>query len=446
MDEQSHVDGPAGSAESDSIGIRTRLGPIDAVITPPGSKSITNRAFLLAALASGRSPIAGALDSDDTQAMRQALETLGSEFGASTGGASTDNATGGAALAVRGTAGAISPGPLSISARDAGTVARFLAPVLTLGSGEYVLDASPQMRRRPMGPLIGALRSLGADIEPLNESDSLPIRVRANGLPGGRLQIDGSVSSQFLSALLLSGPLMNEGLTVSLEAPISRPYIDLTVDAMEAFGAMVRRDGYGSFEVPPVAGYRATDYVVEPDASAASYFLAAAAITRGRVRVLGLGSESRQGDMAMARLLEEMGARVSMSREATEVDCSGTIAGIDVDMSDISDLVPTIAVIAAVTSTPSRIRGVGFIRNKESNRIRAVADGLRALGSSVEEHPDGLSISPRPLHAAAIDSNGDHRIAMSFAVLGMAVDGLTISGYRSVSKTFPRFFEALDRL
>lgn len=427
-----------GGLTKDVIKIGPRRDPIDSVVTPPGSKSITNRALLVAALASGRSTITGALQSDDTEAMKLALGKLG---------ASIDRATNGTALHVEGTGGAITPGPLTVSAREAGTVARFLAPVLTLGAGEYVMDADPQMRHRPMGPLLTALRSLGADIEGITDRDSLPLLVRARGNPGGRIDINGSLSSQFLSALLLSAPLMAAGLMVDHAATVSRPYVDLTAEVMEAFGATVLRTGHDSFNVPFTNGYQARTYAVEPDATAASYFLAAAAVTHGRIRVLGLGSRSRQGDVGFAQLLEEMGARVEITTDSITVDCRARqLSGIDVDLRDMSDLVPTLAIVAATASSPSRIRGVGFIRNKESNRILAVAEGLRAFGADVTEEDDGLRISPRSSRPAVVHSHGDHRLAMSFAVLGLAVPGTVIHGSGSVSKTFPDFFEVLQGL
>lgn len=422
---------------TDAVAIRAGRGPIHAVVTPPGSKSLTNRAFLLAALAAGKSRIRGALDSDDTDAMLSAIATLGATCTWSPADSS---------WLVVGVDGVIRPGPLTVHARDAGTVARFVAPVLAIGSGEYVLDASDQMRRRPMRTLLTGLRALGVDFESLGLSDALPIRIRAKGLAGGRLKMDGSVSSQFISALLLAGPLMTEGLEILVENVVSRPYIDLTLDSMRAFGARVERDGYSRFQVSPIDRYRAADFVVEPDASAASYFFAAAATTRGQVTVEGLGSKSAQGDVAFAGILERMGASVVVTDQSISIDCRRPLHGIDVDMCDFSDLVPTLAVVAAIASSQSRIRGVGFIRNKESDRIGAVADGLRAMGSMAQEEDDGLSITPGPLHGAPIDSRGDHRIAMSFAVLGLVVEGVHIHGPGSVAKTFPGFFAALDAL
>lgn len=406
---------------------------VEARVALPGSKSLTNRALVCAALADGTSSITGALDADDTAAMIRGVSVLGASIGRD-----MDR------LLVTGTGGPPTGGPGEIDVGQAGTVARFLPPAAALGGKAYRFDGDPQMRRRSMGPLLDALRSLGATIDPAGAT-ALPFTISGGAAGGGVLDLPGHVSSQFSSGLMMAAPLMETGLRIALTTPlVSRPYVDMTAAVMADFG-VAAEVGDREVVVPP-GSYRATDHVVEPDASAASYFFALAAVTGGRVTVTGLGSDSRQGELELVRVLAAMGADVSLSPDRVAVKGTGVLEGITVDLSDMSDMVPTLAVVAAFADGPTSISGVGFIRGKESDRIGALAAQLRACGVEVEERPDGLEVRPAPLRHGVIDSHDDHRLAMAFTVLGLAGPGVTISDPACVTKSFPSFFEVVESL
>jgi 3-phosphoshikimate 1-carboxyvinyltransferase len=414
-------------------------GPLDAVVRVPGSKSITNRALLAAALASGRSRLTGALFADDTEAMLGALGALGA-------GISADRSAG--VIELSGTGGRLAPGPVAIDARQSGTTARFLLPVLAAGAGRYELDGHPQLRRRPMGPGVDALRAAGVAIEDLGEPGHLPVAVTGGGLHSP-VRVGGDVSSQFLSGLLLAGPLVPGGLTVEVTTPlVSRPYVELTTGVMESFGIQVINEP-AWFMVPP-DGYRAGSFAVEPDASTASYFLAAAAICGGRVTVAGLHPHSRQGDIGFADVLGRMGASVGWDTAGlTVLRGSGTrLHGIEADLSAISDTAPTLAVVAAFASGSTRVTGIGFIRGKETDRIAAVVRELRRCGIDASEYDDGFIVrpGPGPISPATIQPDDDHRLAMAFALLGLRVPGISIAEPGCVAKTFPGFWDALAAL
>ncbi len=406
--------------------------PPDATVRVPGSKSITNRALVAAAMAEGESTMTGALVADDTEAMVAAVEAIGA-----------DVARSGDTWTVNGVGGSMAPGEVRIDARQAGTVARFLPAVVAAAGGVAFIDADPQMRRRPMGPLLDALRTLGATVRERGEPGHLPAVIRGP-LTSATAALPGDVSSQFLSGLLLAGPLLPDGLVIALSTPlVSRPYAVMTAAVLRAFGA--RADiGIDQCSVQP-GGYRATDFQVEPDASAASYFFAAAAITGGRVLVEGLGRESVQGDVGFADLLGQMGASVSMGADRIEVR-GGVLHGVDVDLSHISDTVPTFAAVAAFADSPSRVRGVGFVRSKESDRIGAVVEELQRCGVDASEEPDGFIVRPGPVRPAIVDPHDDHRLAMAFALLGLRVPGIEIAHPECVAKTFPRYFDVLESL
>ncbi|MGI8759659.1 MAG: 3-phosphoshikimate 1-carboxyvinyltransferase [Acidimicrobiales bacterium] len=414
-------------------------GPLDATVAVPGSKSFTNRALVAAALADGRSVVEGALVSDDTTAMADALERLGVAVTTVDDGST-------ATVTVEGTGGRLPPGPADLDARLSGTTARFLLPFLALGAGRYRLDGAPGLRARPMGPQIAALRHLGATLEDGGDPGHLPVTVVASGLAGGSVQLSGAASSQFASGMLLSGPAMTEGLRLELAPPlVSRPYLAVTIATMEAFGVTVARSGDVSFAVKP-ARYRACRYAIEPDASAASYFFAAAVICGGRVRVPGLGRDSVQGDLAFVDILERMGAAVRRHPDVVEVVGTGVLRGIDVDMADCSDTAQTLAAVAVFASSPTRVRGIGFIRRKETDRIAAVVSELGRCGIEATEHDDGFVVHPGTVRPARVETYGDHRMAMSFALLGLRAAGIEILDPECVAKTFPGFFAALDRL
>lgn len=410
-------------------------GPVDATVTLPGSKSITNRALVCAALADGTSVLRGVLHADDTVAMVEALRTLGVEV----------TGTGHAELTVVGTpdrrAGAV-------DARQSGTTARFLLPVLALGEGTSTLDGDPQLRDRPMGPTFDALRSAGVRVEEQAGAGRLPVTV-AGPFRADALEVPGDVSSQFLTGLLLIGPAARDGLALTITTElISRPYVDMTVAVMESFGAVVDHHRFGGRETWHVAPepYRGTAYDIEPDASAASYAWAAALVTGGRVTVPGLHRASLQGDVAFADVLEQMGAEVTWHDDAVTVAAGTDLHGVDVDMAHISDTVPTLAALAALADSPTTIRGVGFIRDKESDRIAGPVAELGRCGIDAVATADGMVIRPGPLRPATFETYRDHRMAMAFGLLGLAVPGMAVRDPGCVAKTFPGYWDLLDEL
>lgn len=425
-------------ARPDPLPIIPLSAPVDGVVTLPGSKSITNRALVCAALAGGTSTLEGVLLADDTEAMIDCLTRLGARVG---GGVD--------ALEVSGTDGRLEHGPVSLDARLSGTTSRFVAPVLLLGEGAYVLDGAESLRRRPMGPVIEALEGLGAVVEASEGPGHLPVVVRAGPRShrGGRVEITGDVSSQFASGLLLAGPSFAGGLDLRLVGPVvSRPYLDLTVAVMQAFGARVTQPDERTFAVEG-SGYRSVaGYRIEPDASAASYAFAAAAITDGRVRIEGLGRRSLQGDLAFAGVLGQMGAEVTQGAGWTEVRGTGSLHGITIDMSDVSDTAQTLAVVAVFADSPTEVTGIGFIRRKETDRLHAVVTELRRCGIDATETDDGFRITPGPARPAVVQTYDDHRMAMSFALIGLRVPGISIADPGCVAKTFPDYWDVLAGL
>ncbi len=419
-------------------------GPLDAEVEVPGSKSITNRALLLAALAEGESVLDGALFASDTLALANALGESGIEVAA-------DGA--GRRFRISGVGGPLPGGGGSLWAELSGTTSRFIIPVLTLSPGTWTLDGAAPLRARPMGDLVSPLVSLGAGVEWLGEEGHLPVRIEGRVLSGGVIEVSGDVSSQFLSGLLLAGPLFGGGLELVVGGRlVSRPYVDMTVSLMARFGidvaVAVKSTPGGSvttWTVPP-GRYRATHLRVEPDASAASYMWGAAGVCGGRVMVRGLTTESLQGDTRFVDVLEAMGATVIRSSRGIEVRVDGRLSGVDVDMSDISDTVQTLAAVAALASGPTRIGGVGFIRGKETDRLSAMATELSRCGIGVEETDDGLVIRPGEPVRATVSTYDDHRMAMSLALLGLGGVGVDISDADCVAKTFPDFFETLEAL
>lgn len=410
-------------------------GPVDADVTLPGSKSYTNRALVLAALADGTSTLREALFSDDTEVMVDSLHRLGIPVTAS----SEERA-----FVVEGRAGRIPAERADLFVGNSGTTARFLTAVTALGHGEYTIDGVARMRQRPIQPLLDALRQLGVDAASVTGNGCPPVVVRARGLRGGRVRLAGNLSSQYLSALLMVGPCTDEGLELEVDGDlVSKPYVDLTVRAMQEFGATVQCDGYDRFVVPGKQGYRARTVAIEPDATAASYFFALAAVTGGRVRVRHLGLRSAQGDVRFVDVLEQMGCTVRREPDAITLEGPARLRGVDVDMNAISDTVQTLAAIAPLASGPVVIRNVAHIRHKETDRIHALATELRRLGVVVHEFPDGLAIYPSPVRPGTVHTYDDHRMAMSFAVLGCRVPGITIEDPGCVAKTFPDFFERL---
>lgn len=414
-------------------------GPLDATISVPGSKSITNRAAVCAALASGASTLVGALDSDDTEAMRIALGALGVVV-----------AVDSEAWRVEGLGGTFRAPAAPLDARASGTTARFLTAAATLADGPVVIDGAPRMRERPIDDLVDALRGLGAAIEILGRAGCPPVRVAGGGLRGGRTGIDASRSSQFVTAVLLAAPYAREDVVLAPKggAVVSRPYVDLTLQVMTAFGAEAAWDEDGrSLRVAAGRRYAARTFAIEPDASAAAYPFAAAAIARGVVRVPQIPAASLQSDFQLLGILEQMGCHVERSGDTVSVHGpTGPLRGVDVDMNDLPDAVLALAVVALFAEGATRIRNVANLRIKETDRLAALETELRKLGARARTGADWIEIEPGPLHGAAIDTYDDHRMAMAFALAGLRVPGVLIRDPGCVAKTWPNYFDALARL
>lgn len=422
----------------DPLAVLPAPGLLDADVRVPGSKSVTNRALVCAALADGRSTLRGALFADDTAAMLSVLGSLGIEVQANAGAG---------VIIVEGTGGRPAATDERIDVRQSGTTARFAVPMLALGERSYRVTAHEQMQARPMDATFDALTTLGAGIEPQARTGHLPVTVAGGGLRSGVIRVPGDVSSQFLSGLLLIGPCLPDGLVIKVTGTlVSRPYVELTVSVMEAFGAVVETPNASTFAVQS-GGYRGTDYDVEPDASAASYPLAAAAMVGGRVRVLGLTDTARQGDTAFAGVLAGMGASLTSDIQGTEIRAErGVLRGGTFDLTHFSDTAQTLAVVATCAREPVTVTGIGFIRRKEIDRITAVATELRRGGIEVRVDDDGWTITPGPARPAVIQTSEDHRMAMSFALLGLVAPGIEIAGPTCVAKTFPGYWHLLDDL
>ena len=420
-----------------TITIRPVETPVDVDVLLPGSKSYTNRALILAALATGRSTINGALFSDDTHYMADSLRRLG---------ISVAEDAGAMRFAVDGASGRIPATSAELFVGNSGTTARFITALLALGRGAYIVDGVQRMRQRPIAPLLDALCQLHVDAISLNGDGCPPLRVTTVGLEGGTARLAGDTSSQYFSALLMVGGIPRDGLRIEVDGDlVSKPYIDMTAATMRAFGVEMRNDDYRRFDVPGGQTYHPADYQVEPDASAASYFFALAAATGGRVRVLNLGINSGQGDAHFVDVLEQMGCTIIREENSLEVRGPTRLHGIDVDMNAISDTVQTLAAIAPLADRPVNIRNVAHIRHKETDRIGAVVTELRRLGVDVSERDDGLTINPSTIQPATIETYDDHRMAMSFAILGCAAPGITIRDPGCVAKTFPEFFDVLAK-
>ena len=420
------------------LAIRPR-GPLAATLRVPGSKSITNRAAVCAALARGESQLLGALESDDTEAMRQALCALGAAI-------DVDGTT----WRVRGVDGHVRA-PATLDARASGTTARFLTAAAQLADGAVIVDGSARMRERPIEELVRTLRALGASIEILGSCGAARrCASQAAACAAAGPRIDARRSSQFVSAVLLAAPYAREDVVIEPVGGVvvSRPYVDLTLEVMRAFGAECGWAA-GGRELVVAAGrhYRGCRYEVEPDASAAAYPFAAAAIAGGRVCVEGIAPESLQSDFRLVDVLAKMGCTVERGSQSLAV-CGpvGGLHGIDADMNDLPDAVLALAVVALFAQGPTRIRNVANLRIKETDRLAALERELGKLGARAKTGPDWLLIEPGPLHGAAIDTYSDHRMAMAFALAGLRVPGVVIRDPGCVAKTWPDYFEALERL
>jgi 3-phosphoshikimate 1-carboxyvinyltransferase len=399
----------------------------------PGSKSLTNRALLLAGVAAGRSRLIGPLVADDTEVMAAVLRALGARVTTVDGA----DGVGGAEIMIDGIGGAPA-GDADVYCGMAGTVGRFIVPMLAAGSGRFTVDAHPQLRRRPLGPVLAALRAQGAVID----GESLPLTVTATGLGGGEVDVDASISSQFLSGLLMAAPFARAASSLRFGALVSAPYLELTVDVMRAFGVRVQR-GDGVLRVAP-GSYRAAELEIEPDVSTASYFLAAAALTGTTVTLPGLDLDAtRQGDIELVSHLERMGCVVA-GRAPLSLTGPQQLRGVDVDMGNSSDVFMTLACVAPFADGPTTISGVGHARVKESDRVGATAENLRRLGITVDEGPDYLRVHPGRPHTARLPTFEDHRIAMAFSLIGAQVS-VELEHPMVVAKTCPTFFDLWRR-
>lgn len=441
---------PVTSTSPTQIEIKPAPRPVEAVIQVPGSKSITNRALLLAALADGESVLENALFSEDSHWFSECLRRLGIEV-------ESDSTQ--ARMIVQGKGGRFPVAEADLFVGNSGTTARFLVAAACLGQGTYRFDGVPRMRQRPIGPLLASLRLLGARFSFEGEPECFPLTVHAAGLRGGQTELDVTASSQYLTGLLMAVPYAAERVEIQLKGTlVSLPYIEMTLRMMADFG--IARDmgipdaghlvpdkgNYRNYSIPSGQKYRAQRYWIEPDASNATYFFAAAAVTGGKVRVPHLPAESLQGDVAFVDVLAQMGCEVTKTSDYIEVRGTGKLRGLDVDMNAISDTAQTLASIAPFADSPVNIRNIGHIRHKETDRINAVVTELRRLGAQVEESAEGMTIYPSTLRPAAIETYDDHRMAMAFSVTGLASPGVTILNPGCTAKTFPDFFERFEGL
>lgn len=420
------------------IEIQPTSKPIDATITVPGSKSYTNRALLVAAMANGVSTLTGALFSDDTHYMSAALRKLGVEIDAD-----EKRST----FAVHGNGGVIPASSAELYIGNSGTTSRSLTAYVSLGHGRFVIDGDAPMRHgRPIADLLDALRQLGVSARTQFGNGHLPVIIEADGLTGGKTRLDVSKSSQFLTALLLIAPYAKAGIEIEVIGNRTMPYIDITRSVMAAFGVQVINEDYKFFRIEGGQQYQPRVYNIEPDASNASYFFAAAALTGGRVTVEHLNLDSEQGDLEFVYLLEQMGCQITVSGTGITVTGPRQLKGVDVDMRTISDTSLTLAAIAPFADSKVTIRNIEHTRWQETDRIHAMVTELRKLGVPVIEHRDGLEISPAPITPAAIDTYKDHRMAMAFSLVGLKANGIRINDPECVSKTFPDYFQVLREL
>jgi len=420
----------------DSLEILPVSRPVTGRIRPPGSKSLTNRALIIAALARGESRLSGVLESVDTQVMIDSLRRLGIPV-------QVDSVA--KTFQMTGQGGVIPVDQASLWCENSGTSIRFLTALCAAGSGQYRLDGNSRMRERPIAPLITALSGIGIQAACELNNGCPPVEIRSHGLPGGRIPVSGDLSSQYLSALLMAAPAAAAPLTVEVTGElVSRPYVDMTLDMMRAFGAEVTEPRLNHFEIS-AQPYQGRDYDIEPDASAASYFFAVAAVTGGEVTVEGLNGNALQGDVRFVDALVRMGCSAEWGENSVTVR-GGELTGVDIDMNEISDTAQTLACVAPFASGPTRILNVAHMRLKETDRVSAVVTELRRAGLQVEEHADGMTILPGTLRPTEIQTYDDHRMAMSFSLLGLRVPGIRIADPQCTSKTYPEYFDDLERL
>ena len=405
----------------------------------PGSKSITHRALLSAALARGESTLHGCLDCEDTRLTAAALTQLGATVRRR--GQRT------LVLGIPGTAPPF-PGRRELYLANSGTSFRLLLSFAALQRGAFLLTGSPRMRERPIGPLVQALADLGVEVSCVEKQGLPPVVVEARGIAGGTVGLEGKESSQFVSSLLLSAPYAQKDVVIEVEGDlVSKPYVDITLEVMEKFGVRVDRSGYRTFRVASGQEYTPQEMDIQGDVSSASYFWAAAAVTGGEVTTENIHpSGTPQGDIRFLDLLERMGCRVERGADRVRV-CGGRLRGVEVDMSAMPDMVPSLAAVALFCRGRTAIRKVGHLRFKECDRLHAIALQWRRLGATVEEHDDGLILQGNAaLSGAVVNPQGDHRLAMSLAVVGLRVPGVRIENERCVSKSFPHFWDLWESL
>ena len=414
------------------IAIRTKKY-IKATIEAPPSKSYTNRALLIAALAKGKSIIKSPLFSDDTEYMISALN----QFGVRTKRKSKD-------IIVYGTGGRLEHPKSQVFVGNAGTTMRFLTTLSCLIDGQTILTGEKRMHQRPIKDLLDALQQLGARSESNNGFP--PVKIYGGTFNGGNIKLKGNISSQYLSSILMCSPYAKHDTTINITGGMtSKPYVDVTLDIMKDFGVSVKNINYKKFAIKSGQFYRSRNYTIEGDASNASYFFAAAAITKGRIKVKNINPNSKQGDIKFVDLLKKMGCKVKKGIGFVEIQ-GNSLKGIDVDMNNMPDVVPTLAVTSLFSDSTTRIRNVLNLRIKETDRLRALEIELRKLGGDVKESEDGITIKRRRLHKAIIETYNDHRMAMSFAVAGLAISGVRIKNPACVKKSFPDFWKKFEQL
>ena len=414
-------------------------GPINCVVEVPGSKSLTNRALLIAALCDREVRLSNVLFSDDSRHFMDCLINLGFKV------ESDENAK---TVIVRGNKGVIPNRKAAVNVGSAGTAARFLTALLATSSGEYLVEASRQMAARPMRPLIEALKSLGAQFEFLGRPDCLPFRVKGAGSPDGVVTLEAEISSQFLSALLIVGCLGKTGLKIEIAGELAaKPYIEMTLRMMANFGVEVETGDFRIFKVT-AQRYIGKDYLIEPDVSNACYFWAMAVLTGGSAMVKDIPLDSLQGDLQLLRILKQLGARIGDKKNGIYIEgpAGGVFPGIEADLSAAPDQTMTLAAMAPFASSPTAIRNVGLIKFHESNRIAAITNELQRIGIQADELDNGILIHPGKPHSAAIETYDDHRMAMAFALTGLRTPGLRIKNPDCTKKTFENYFEVFDRI
>ncbi len=407
----------------------------DSTLTVPGSKSYTHRLLIAAALSEGRCTLTNALRSEDTDLTLGALRQMGIEI-----------ATHGTTIEIHGRSGRFRPATEPIHLGNSGTSMRLLISTACLGEGDYLLTGTPRMQERPVQPLIDALTQIGAEVESINGTGCPPVRIWGGDALGGEASIDCSVSSQFLSSLLLAAPRLPLGMDIRVVGQaVSRPYIDMTIEILNRFGVQVARQDYARFTVPGDQALKPGRYAVEPDASNASYFWAIGAISGRRITVEGIQRKSLQGDLGIVALFEAMGCQISRDDEGLSVQ-GGALRGIDADMGNMPDMVPTLAVVAAFARGTTVIRNVAHLRAKECDRLAAVMTELGRMGIETQTDGNDLTILGGTPRGAEIETYDDHRIAMSFAVAGLGAEGTRIRNERCVQKSFPDFWHVFDQV